>query len=163
MICCNSCPFHPNSGYAEERCQRPLCLNNRLTGHKCLRFLVSRCFFDFYVIKNLYQGDSLAEQLAEISLKKAIKVRDRALLLSLLHAAKDQMRFRLWSWLENCEPRSLWLLNPIFSAAGLLPIASFGGLGSRRKIYLEALMANPYSGTNYQTICCTSFLGGAKL
>ncbi len=151
MMCCNQCPFHPVFGSASERCDRPLC---RPTGKRCLDGFCagnigSRCFLDYYVINRLYQHDELAESLIKYTLKTAITGRDRALLMSLFHGASDDNRIKLWRWLEVHEPRSLWLLNPVFASVGLEPLNSFGGMGSRRGDYLQAIIGNPYSGRSF--------------
>lgn len=120
MMCCRKCPFNPVSGSAEQRCHRPLCSSQRHdcdTGF-CAANIGSRCFQDYYVIERLYQQDTLAEELVQHSLKTALTGRDRALLLSLFQAASERIRLQLWHWLEIYEPRSLWLLNPIFAAVG---------------------------------------------
>lgn len=148
MMCCNECPFHPILGSASTRCNRPLCARSgkKCRDGFCAANLGSRCFLDHYVVNKLYQADELAESLARYTLKSALSGRDRPLLMSLFHAATDQFRLKLWRWLEIYEPRSLWLLNPIFSAVGLPPLNSFGGMGSRRSKYLVAILSNPYSG-----------------
>ena len=153
MICCHSCPFHPVNGFAKRRCRLVLCRVKTQQNHQCIKMPVTRCFFDLYVIRYLYQKDFLAESLAETVFKKALHTRDRALLLALFHAADSEIRERFWQWFEQSEPRSLWLLNPVFAGAGLLPIASFADLGTRRDLYFQALSSNPYSGKSYQTIC----------
>lgn len=153
MVCCQQCPFHPKAGFASERCQAPLCALPLNSQHLCIKMSVTRCFYDIYVVNRLYQNDQLARQLALTVLKKAVKNRDRALTLALFHAADAKMRNVFWQWLENTEPRSLWLLNPIFAAAGLLPLGSFAALGTRKGQYLSALSANPYSGNRYQADC----------
>lgn len=155
MMCCKKCPFHPVTGNASERCSRPVCQGdgrNCTTGF-CARNIGSRCHLDYYVINRLYQRDPLAETLAVHTLKTSLLGRDRALLLSLFHAASEDIRTQLWNWLEDFEPRSLWLLNPVFSAVGLTPLDSFVGVGSRRGTYLNAIIANPYSGGLYQHAC----------
>lgn len=148
MMCCNECPFHPVTGSAAERCSRPVCVGSggKCRDGFCAANLGSRCFLDQYVIKHLYQQNPLAIKLAGHTLKTALTGRDRPLLLSLFHAADDKYRIRLWRWLEFYEPRSLWLLNPVFASAGLTPLNSFGSMGSRREKYLGAILANPYSG-----------------
>lgn len=153
MMCCNECPFHPVLGSASQRCPRPLCANmgKKCRDGFCAANLGSRCMLDYYVINRLYQQDSLAESLAGYTLKTALTGRDRALLLSLFHAATDQFRVKLWRWLEIYEPRSLWLLNPVFAAVGLTPLNSFGSMGSSRHKYLEAILANPYGGRMLST------------
>jgi hypothetical protein len=119
-----------------EKCRDGFCGEN----------IGGRCFMDHYVINRLYQNDPLAESLACYTLKTALVGRDRPLLMSLFHAAGDNLRRRLWCWLEIYEPRSLWLLNPVFSAAGLVPLDSFGSIGSRREKYLGAILENHYGG-----------------
>lgn len=155
MMCCNECPFHPVLGSALQRCHRPLC-STKGSGEKCrdgfcAANLGSRCLLDHYVVNKLYQGDELAESLAVHTLKTALTGRDRPLLMSLFHAASEQFRLKLWRWLEVYEPRSLWLLNPVFSAVGLPPLNSFGSMGSRRHKYLNAILANPYGGRMLST------------
>lgn len=154
MMCCNECPFNPITGSAKERCPRPVCSasDKRCNSGFCARNLGARCFLDYYVIQHLYQSDPLAESLVFHSLKSALAGRDRALLLSLFHAATDRVRLQLWRWLEAYEPRSLWLLNPVFCAAGLSPLDSFKGMGSHHESYLGAILANPYSGGLYQRV-----------
>ncbi len=154
MMCCRKCPFNPVSGSAEQRCHRPLCSSQRHdcdTGF-CAANIGSRCFQDYYVIERLYQQDTLAEELVQHSLKTALTGRDRALLLSLFQAASERIRLQLWHWLEIYEPRSLWLLNPIFAAVGLIPLDTMTGVGSRRAQYIGAIMANPYSGSRYRHV-----------
>jgi len=149
MMCCNECPFNPVFGSSSIKCRRPLC---RKTGKKCsdgfcAAHIGSRCLLDHYVIDKLYQNDELAVFLAPFTLKTALLGRDRALLLSLFHAAGDKLRSRFWRWLEVYEPRSLWLLNPVFAAAGLAPLNSFGTTGGCRSEYLAAILSNPYGGS----------------
>lgn len=154
MICCNQCPFHPEWGYAESRCKNPVCFHQNGLAHECQRIPFNRCFFDTYVIRKLYQNDELAENLCKYTFQKAILGRDRALLISLFHAASPALRLQFWNWLEKFEPRSIWLLNPIFMAAGLIPVSSFSASVTNRKNYLAAIVANPYSGARYQPVCC---------
>lgn len=151
MICCHSCPFHPVNGYAQQRCPAPVCAVRTNSDHLCIRTPVIRCFLDTYTVNRLYQLDTLALQLAESVFKKALLGRDRALILALFHAAPEELRQIFWNSLEQTEPRSIWLLNPIFSAAGLMPVSSFASLGSRRSSYLQALAANPYAGGRYKS------------
>lgn len=148
MMCCNECPFHPVLGTVKEVCSRPVC---RSTGKRCsdgfcAANIGSRCPLDHYVIEKLYQNDELAVKLAPFTLRTALTGRDRALLLSLFHSAGEPMRIRFWRWLQVYEPRSLWLLNPVFTAAGLAPLNSFGGTGPCRSKYLSAIISNPYGG-----------------
>jgi hypothetical protein len=164
MMCCKNCPFNPVTGTESVQCDRPLCSGQKddCEDGYCAANLGSRCFLDYYVISRLYQQDSLAEELAQHSLKAALIGRDRALLLSLFHAASDRVRRQLWQWLELREPRSLWLLNPIFASVGLVPLDTMIGMGSRRDDYLAAIMSNPYSGRLYQNVQMTG-CGGRKL
>ncbi len=148
MMCCNECPFHPTLGSAAERCPNPVCT---ISGHVCsdgycARNVRERCFQDTFVITRLYQGHPLAVRLAENTFETACLRRDRALLLSLLHAATPELRRRLWDRLHEFEPRILWMLNPVFAAAGLSPVPSLQGLGPREHLYREALIGNPYVG-----------------
>jgi len=108
---------------------------------------------DYYVINRLYQNDELAQKLVFESLRSALIGRDRALILSIFHAADDHLRLQLWQWLEAFEPRSLWLLNPVFAAAGLPALDSFMNIGSHRARYLDAIISNPYIGRVYQHAC----------
>jgi len=152
-MCCKKCPFNPISGSEQQRCHQALCNNwrhNCADGY-CAANIGSRCFLDYYVISRLYQQDPLAEALVHHTLKTALIGRDRALLLSLFHAASESIRLQLWHWLELYEPRSLWLLNPIFAAVGLAPLDSLTGMGSRREKYFGAIMENPYSGRLYRS------------
>ncbi|HAE39268.1 MAG TPA: hypothetical protein DCG57_11610 [Candidatus Riflebacteria bacterium] len=153
MMCCKKCPFNPISGSAEERCRQALCgsIRSGCADGFCAANIGSRCYQDYYVVNRLYQQDPLAESLVQHTLKTAIVGRDRALLLSLFHAASDNIRLQLWRWLEVYEPRSLWLLNPIFASVGLTPLDSMIGMGSRRAKYLDAIMENPYSGRLYKS------------
>lgn len=153
MICCFSCPFYPTKSLQINRCPGPICKIKNNEPHECTKLSVTRCFLDHYVINKLYQNDPLAEQLAPITLKKALIGRDRAMLLSLFHAANHSLKLELFAFLENYEPRSLWLLNPIFSAAGLLPINSFASASSQRQQYLNAIVSNPYSSSRYESHC----------
>ena len=105
---------------------------------------------DYYVIEHLYQGDELAEGLALESLKTSLLGRDRALLLSIFQAAREELRIRMWNWLEENEPRSLWLLNPIFIASGLAQLNSFSGIGRMQKKYMEAIISNQYCASNFK-------------
>ncbi len=152
MMCCNECPFNPVTGNAAQRCQRPVCspAEQRCKTGFCAQNLGSRCFLDLYVTSRLFLGDALAEKLVFYSLKSALFGRDRALILSIFHAASETLRLQLWRWLEIYEPRSLWLLNPVFTAVGLTPLDSFTGVGSRREKYINAIVANPCSGGLYQ-------------
>lgn len=148
MMCCNECPFNPITGSAAEKCQRPLCshADHRCKTGYCASNLGNRCFLDIYVINRLSKGDQLAEKLVFTSLKSALRGRDRALILSIFHAAAESLRLKLWRWLEVYEPRSLWLLNPIFAASGLAPLDSFVGADKHREKYLDAIVTGPCSG-----------------
>ncbi|HNX74848.1 MAG TPA: hypothetical protein PLM07_06850 [Candidatus Rifleibacterium sp.] len=144
MMCCNECPFNPTSGNAAERCPRPVCspTSERCNTGFCARHLGSRCFMDLYVINRLNHGDELAEKLVFDSLKSALHGRDRSLVLAIFQAAGEALCMKLWHWLEVYEPRSLWLLNPVFSAAGLRPLDSFARVGNRRVSYLNAITSH---------------------
>lgn len=150
MICCKNCPFHPIEGFAKERCHQPICRVPLKGPHLCIKLPITRCFYDQYVVSHLYQNDPLAKQLAPNLLEKAIKSRDRALVLALFHAADQATLNIFWNWLEENEPRSLWLLNPIFHAAGLVPLTAFSTVGSRKSEYLSALVANSQTAEAYQ-------------
>ena len=43
------------------------------------------------------------------------------------------------------------MLNPIFVANGLPELTNFAGTGSRRNQYLDAIIANEYSGRYYKS------------
>jgi hypothetical protein len=111
---------------------------------------------DKYVINRLYQKDALAQKLAPCVLQKAILGRDRPVILALFHAASEHLRLQFWQTLKNYEPRSIWLLNPVFTAAGLLPLASFSQFSDRQNHYLNALLSNPYVGRTYEAVCQSS-------
>lgn len=152
MMCCNNCPFNPNKDNCLPKCDNPICKSQHQGNDElCARNLGNRCFMDYYVIDHLFQEDELAEGLAMESLQTALIGRDRALLLSLFQAASDELRMKMWSWLEENEPRSLWMLNPIFVANGLPELTNFAGTGSRRNQYLDAIIANEYSGRYYKS------------
>ena len=155
MMCCNECPFNPVVGNAPQRCSNPVCApsESRCATGFSARNLGSRCMLDYYVINRLYQNDELAQKLVFESLRSALIGRDRALILSIFHAADDHLRLQLWQWLEAFEPRSLWLLNPVFAAAGLPALDSFMNIGSHRARYLDAIISNPYIGRVYQHAC----------
>ena len=57
----------------------------------------------------------------------------------------------MWNWLEENEPRSLWLLNPIFAASGLekLDKITSANKGLQTK-YVDAIVSNQYSGRYYK-------------
>lgn len=106
---------------------------------------------DYYVIDKLYQEDELAEGLAFETLRTALIGRDRALLISLFQGARQELRLKMWNWLEENEPRSLWILNPIFSACGLEELNSITSASPNiRSKYLEAIVSNPYCGRYYK-------------
>lgn|GEM_PF-1023592 len=148
MMCCNECPFHPTLGSDIERCFSPVCSS---AGHACRDGFCAlsvreRCFQDRFVITRLYQEHPLAIKLAEHTFETACLRRDRPLLLSLLHAATHELRQKLWKRLHDFQPRILWMLNPVFAAAGLSPVPSLSGLGPREEHYRKALFDNPYAG-----------------
>lgn len=153
MMCCNSCPFNPANETSAPKCDNPICkeCNQHCKESYCAKNIGTRCFMDYYVIDHLYQGDELAEGLALETLRTALIGRDRALLLSLFQAASDELRLQLWNWLEENEPRSLWLLNPIFAANGLTELSSLVGTGSKRNKYMDAILSSQYFGMNYKT------------
>lgn len=152
MMCCNKCPFNPITGTESKRCSAPICSQSAHRNAICSETLGQRCFLDEYVVQRLYQSDPLAIELAYYSLKTALIGRDRALLLSLFHAASEELRIEFWEWLEEYEPRSLWLLNPIFTSIGLTSLSSFSGLLNNREAYLDAIVSNPYVGHGYRAI-----------
>jgi hypothetical protein len=151
MMCCNSCPFHPILGNQKEKCQTPVCNANQKNCSEgfCAKNIPSRCFQDSYVIRMLYRQDKLAISLAIHSFRTAVLSNDRGLILALFHAAPEELKRKFWSWLKEFEPKSLWLLNPIFKSIGLLPVSSLNDMGSRQEIYLNAIIRNPYSGQRY--------------
>ncbi len=155
MMCCNECPLNPVTGYAEERCRRPVCRQSetRCKSGFCASELGGRCQLDFYVVRKLYHGDQLAEKLVFASLKSAILGRDRSLVLAIFQSARETLQPLLWRGLEVYEPRSLWLLNPVFSSAGLSPLDTFNELEPRREKYLKAIMHNPCTVRQARTIC----------
>ncbi len=155
MMCCNECPFNPVTGYAEERCRRPICRQSetRCKSGFCASQVGGRCLLDFYVVRKLYHGDHLAEKLVFASLKSAILGRDRSLVLAIFQSARETLQPLLWRWLEVYEPRSLWLLNPVFSSAGLSPLDTFNDLEPKREKYLKAIMHNPCSIRQVRATC----------
>ncbi|MEW6708380.1 MAG: hypothetical protein AB1403_01030 [Candidatus Riflebacteria bacterium] len=155
MMCCHKCPLHPVLGNAPERCSHPACDQLDLSEHNCKKIPAWRCFLDVYTAKMLYRNDINAIRLAPEVFRKALQNRDRAMLLALFHAAGQKLRIEFWQHLEKFEPRSIWLLNPIFAAAGLQPIESFASMGQRRNEYLNALSASHYAGHKLQAICQT--------
>ncbi len=155
MMCCNSCPFNPANNTDAPKCDNPICKNtcNHCSESFCAKNIGTRCFMDYYVIENLYREDELAEGLALESLRTALIGRDRALLISLFQAASKELRIKMWNWLEENEPRSLWMLNPIFAASGLEELNNFtsASKGLENK-YVEAIVSNQYSGRYFKQI-----------
>ncbi|MBQ3643937.1 MAG: hypothetical protein II961_05020 [Candidatus Riflebacteria bacterium] len=153
MMCCNNCPFNPANNTNAPKCDNPICkkTESHCSENFCAKNIGSRCFMDYYVIDNLYRQDELAEGLAMESLRTALIGRDRALLISLFQAAQQELRIKMWNWLEENEPRSLWMLNPIFAASGLNELNTFTQTNSRTcSKYLEAIVSNQYSGRYYK-------------
>ena len=153
MMCCNNCPFNPANNTNAPKCDNPICkkTDSHCSENFCAKNIGSRCFMDYYVIDNLYRQDELAEGLALESLRTALIGRDRALLISLFQAAQQELRIKMWNWLEENEPRSLWMLNPIFAASGLNELNTFTQTNSQTySKYLEAIVSNPYSGRYYK-------------
>lgn len=149
MMCCKKCPFNPVSGYAEERCPKPVCEVSVETLESCKTIYCSqnlgaRCFMDYYVINNL-RNSKLAEQLVLSSLKSALIGRDRALLIALFYAADRTIQEVLWKWLNANVPRSLWLLNPLFVASGLSALENFDTSFDMRSRYLDAIISRESS------------------
>jgi hypothetical protein len=163
MICCNECVFHPTKGSAKLRCPQPECNENCNQGLQCKKYQPGRCFLDFYVISRLYQKDELANRLCWITVEKAVKARDRALLISVCQAADESLKYKIWQWLEDTEPRSVWLLNPLFRAAGLLPVESLKKIGKHSHTYLNALLADYYAGNCYRAVCMPASQSGGQL
>lgn len=161
MMCCIKCPFHPITGTESKRCSTPICNHSAHKNGVCSENLGQRCFLDEYVVQRLYQSDQLAVKLAFHSLKTALIGRDRALLLSLFHAACEDLRIEFWEWLEEYEPRSLWLLNPIFTSIGLTSLNSFSGVLNNRDAYLDAIVSNPYVGPGYRSVLADTALAVA--
>jgi len=155
MMCCQKCPLHPVRGNAAERCSHPACDQLDPAEHNCKKIPVWRCFLDVYTVNMLYRNDINAIRPAPEVFRKALHNRDRAMLLALFQAAGQQLRIKFWQHLEKFESRSIWLLNPIFAAAGLQPIESFASIGQRRNEYLNALSACHYAGHKPQAICQT--------
>lgn len=153
-MCCNNCPFNPANCTNAPKCDNPICnkSSNHCSENYCAQNIGNRCFMDYYVIEHLYQQDELAEGLAMETLRTALTGRDRALLLSLFQAASEELRLKMWNWLEENESRSLWMLNPIFSANGLAQLTTFAGTGSRRPQYVNAIIANQYSGNYHRPV-----------
>ncbi len=153
MMCCNNCPFNPANNTNAPKCDNPICkkTESHCSENFCAKNIGSRCFMDYYVIDNLYRQDELAEGLAMESLRTALIGRDRALLISLFQAAQQELRIKMWNWLEENEPRSLWMLNPIFAASGLNELNTFTQTNSQTcSKYLEAIVSNQYSGRYYK-------------
>ncbi len=153
MMCCNNCPFNPSNSTNAPKCDNPICKNtsNHCSESFCAKNIGTRCFMDYYVIDKLYQEDELAEGLAFETLRTALIGRDRALLISLFQGARQELRLKMWNWLEENEPRSLWILNPIFSACGLEELNSITSASPRiRSKYLDAIVSNPYCGRYYK-------------
>ena len=153
MMCCNNCPFNPANKTSAPKCDNPICkkTNSHCSENYCAKNIGTRCFMDYYVIDNLYRQDELAEGLALESLRTALIGRDRALLISLFQAASQELRIKMWNWLEENEPRSLWILNPIFSAYGLAELDSITSASQNiRSKYMDAIISNPYSGRYYK-------------
>ena len=156
MMCCNNCPFNPENCKDFPKCDNPVCKepNNSCSENTCLHNFGKRCFMDYYVIDHLAQQDELAEGLALETLRTALIGRDRFLLLSLFQTASEELRMKMWSWLEENETRSLWLLNPIFSANGLPLLNSlFTGKNKQNK-YMNAIISNQNIG-NFQRYTST--------
>jgi hypothetical protein len=152
-MCCNNCPFNPANNTNAPKCDNPICkkTESHCSENFCAKNIGSRCFMDYYVIDNLYRQDELAEGLAMESLRTALIGRDRALLISLFQAAQQELRIKMWNWLEENEPRSLWMLNPIFAASGLNELNTFTQTNSGTcSKYLEAIVSNQYSGRYYK-------------
>lgn len=153
MMCCNNCPFNPKNCNKVPKCDNPICKNSDNNCYKsfCAKNIGTRCFMDYYVIDHLFQRDELAESLVFESLKTALIRRDRALLLSLFQAANNEIKIKMWNWLEENESRSLWMLNPIFAANGLAELTSFSNTGNKKSKYLEAVLSNKYNGRYFKT------------
>ncbi len=155
MMCCNTCPFNPCNMTNAPKCDNPICkkTDNHCSESFCAKNLGTRCFMDYYVIENLYREDELAEGLALETLRTALKGRDRALLISLFQAASKELRIKMWNWLEDNEPRSLWLLNPIFVAYGLAELNNFSSANKEiQNKYFDAILSNQYSGRYYKQV-----------
>ena len=155
MMCCNSCPFNPVNETNAPKCDNPICKksDNHCSESFCAKNIGTRCFMDYYVIDNLYHEDELAEGLALESLRTALIGRDRALLISLFQAARQELRIKMWNWLEENEPRSLWMLNPIFVACGLDELNKIGMVSEEVQAkYVNAIVSNQYSGRYFKQI-----------
>lgn len=152
MLCCKTCPFNPKNTTSWHYCKNPECKDEQTSEHKCTRLPYARCYLDTYVINRLYQKDELAIKLAGLCVKKAVLGRDRAILLCVFQAAPENLRESLWQILIDTEPRSIWLLNPIFQAAGLMPLKEFSLFSNLKHAYYSALKQNPYSGAFYKAV-----------
>jgi hypothetical protein len=148
-MCCNKCPFHPTKGTIKDVCSTPLC-GKDCEESGCSKSVLSRCNQDYFVIQRLYQRNPVAIKLAFETFKTSLKSGDRGLLLSLFHAAPEYLRKRFYDHLVDFEPKSIWLLNPVFKALGLLPIENTFEMGTRSEKYLQAIVENPYSGNRYE-------------
>ncbi|MBF0545334.1 MAG: hypothetical protein HQM08_12920 [Candidatus Riflebacteria bacterium] len=146
MICCNSCPFNPINASEENKksgeiCQQPECLIGKCHEwpEECGRKAVLRCHLDGYVLRNLSEGDFLAEKLVPFSLDKACRNRDRAMIHKIFKNAPKYLQTKLFNRLENSLEKNLSTLNPIFAAAGLKPLNSFSSESNLHSNYLEAV------------------------
>ncbi|MBF0498755.1 MAG: hypothetical protein HQM09_01370 [Candidatus Riflebacteria bacterium] len=74
---------------------------------------------------HLKREDRLAIELAVFTLDTFVATRNRKRVRELLSTAPDSSRNILWNRLSRQEPRNLWLLNPLFEAAGLPARNSF--------------------------------------
>ena len=155
MMCCNTCPFNPANGTNAPKCDNPICkkTENHCLESLCAKNIGTRCFMDYYVIENLYHEDELAEGLALESLRTALIGRDRALLISLFQAARQELRIKMWNWLEENESRSLWMLNPIFVACGLEELNQIGLVSKDIQAkYVDAIISNQYCGRYFKQV-----------
>ena len=149
MMCCNTCPFHPDLGFAAERCAKPVCRPHQgrcPQGRPCSWLIPHRCYQDEYVITYLYRRDRLAGRLAPETFETALISRDQPLLLALFHAAPTDLRLSLWGRLQREFPHLVSLLNPLFVSFGLPPLFDIRFVQRRPGRYRRAILASPYVG-----------------
>lgn len=134
MFFCNECPFEgiSPSNLGSAGCKFMHGHNQPPSPHR-------RCHADMYVIKNLSNNDPIAANLFENTFKSALQTRDRSLLTSLFRSANKHLKQKLWALLKENEPRSLWLLNPIFSAQGLDELTSINDAKESQNSYIDAI------------------------
>lgn len=102
------------------------------------------------MVDRLFQADPLAVSLADASFRSACRRRDRPLLLALFYAGGDDLRRRFWRLLRREFSESIRLLNPLFVAVGLAPVADCTRLVGKSEEYYRAVMINPYIGGRFE-------------